>query len=246
MAGGAGLWRTRAHSAAGRDDAYRLSFAGAFLAVVDAALLQEPSYLTVVAPVTAALGARFLGGAGIQRACAMSVLLFAYLTAVLWTRDSALSRPSELTRSIPRALELLLASPVSVAPSLDGNPTLSLRYLHECTRPGDRILVTGSTPYQVAYYAQRPIAGGQLYWRHKWRSDARHEAQSLALLQQQSVPFAFSTDDPMLNDFENYPRIREYLVRHYVALEGSHGRVLIDTRRQPTGTFGPLGLPCFR
>jgi len=245
-AGGVALWRSRGQSALGRDEACRLSFAGAFLVVIDAALLQEPSYLAVVAPLTAALGARFLGGGLIRRACGAGLLMFAALLAVLWTRDSALFRPFEVTRWIPRAIELLFAPPGSVAPSIDGKPTLSLRYLHECTRAGDRILVTGSTPYQVAYYTQRPIAGGQLYWRHKWRSDARHEAQSLALLQRQSVPFAFSTDDPVLNDFEHYPRIREYLLAHYEALEGSNGRVLIDRRRQRTGTYGPLALPCFR
>jgi len=246
--GAAALWRRRAHSRANRDEACRLLFAGAFLVVIDAALLQEPSYLTVVAPLTATLGARFLhGNVVIQRACATGFLLLAAVTAVLWTRESALFRPSEFARSAARAFEVLLASPpVSLSTPLDGNPTLSLRYLHECTTPDDRILVTGSTPYQVAYYAQRPIAGGQLYWRHQWRSDSRHEAQSLALLEQQSVPFAFSTDEPVLKDFEPYPRIRQYLAEHYVELEGSNGRVLIDRRRQPTGTFGSLRFPCFR
>jgi 4-amino-4-deoxy-L-arabinose transferase-like glycosyltransferase len=247
-AGGIGLWRVRARPDAPREGACRLLLAGAFLVVVDAALLQEPAYLTVVAPVTAALGARFLEGtASLQRACAVGVLLCAGVTAILWTRESALFRPSDFARSVGRAFEVLLASPpVSLSTPLDGNPTLSLRYLHECTTPDDRILVTGSTPYQVAYYAQRPIAGGQLYWRHQWRSDSRHEAQSLALLEQQSVPFAFSTDEPVLKDFEHYPRIRQYLTEHYVDLEGSNGRVLIDRRRQPTGTFGSLRFPCFR
>lgn len=247
-AGAMELWRAGRGAGARRVDASRMLLAGAFLAVVDSALLQEPSYLTVVGPLTAALGARFVAGtSGPRRVCAAAILVFAGVTAVLWTRESALFRPSELTRSVPRAFELLLASPpVSAAGSLDGNPALSLRYLHDCTASGDRILVTGSTPYQVAYYARRPIAGGQLYWRHRWRADPRHEEQALALLQHQSVPFAFSTDDPFLDDFRHYPRIREYLVKHYVALEGSNGRVLIDTRRRPTGTFGSLGFPCFR
>jgi len=70
--------------------------------------------------------------------------------------------------------------------------------------------------------------------------------QSLALLQKQSVPFAFSTTDPVMDDFKSYPKIREYLLQHYMELEGSEGMLLVDTRRKPTGTFAALGFPCFR
>jgi hypothetical protein len=120
------------------------------------------------------------------------------------------------------------------------------RYLHDCTAPGDRVLVTGSTPSQVNFLAERPFAGGHILWHHRWLSDPVHEGQSLTRLQQQSVPFAFSTTDPVLDDFKSYPRIRAYLVQHYVELEGSYGLLLIDTRRKPTGTFAMLGFPCFR
>ena len=47
-----------------------------------------------------------------------------------------------------------------------------LRYVHDCTSPGDRVLVTGSTPFQVGYLVERPIAGGHLFWRDGWRRDA--------------------------------------------------------------------------
>ena len=128
----------------------------------------------------------------------------------------------------------------------DRKQRIMMRYVHDCTRDGDRVLVTGSTPFQVGYYVERPIAGGHLQWHHRWRSDPAHERQSLALIERQSVPFAFSTHDPVLEDFKAYPRIHEYLVRHYVELEGSEGRLLVDTRRTPTGTFGRVGFPCFR
>jgi hypothetical protein len=121
-----------------------------------------------------------------------------------------------------------------------------VRYLHDCTAPGDRILVTGLTPFQVGYYTERRIAGGHLYWHHGWRSDSTHEAQSLELLQKASVPFVFSTADPILQDFARYPRIREYLASHYVALDGTEGRVLIEKDRHVTGSFGALAFPCFQ
>jgi len=105
--------------------------------------------------------------------------------------------------------------------------------------------VTGSTPYQVGYYAERAIAGGHVQWHHGWRSDPVHEQQSLALIERQSVPFAVSTHDPVLDDLKAYPHIREYFSRHYVELSETHGRVLVDRRRHQTGAFGKLGLPCF-
>lgn len=108
------------------------------------------------------------------------------------------------------------------------------------------LLVTRSTPFHVSYYAQRPVAGGHLYWHSAGGADPAREEQSLALLQRQSVPIAVSTHDPVMDDFTMYPRIRGYLERHYVEVPGSRGRVLVDTRRQPTGFFDPLGFPCFR
>jgi hypothetical protein len=106
--------------------------------------------------------------------------------------------------------------------------------------------VTGSTPFNVSYYAQRPIAGGHLAWKHGWRADQQHEQESLALLRQQSVPFAVSTRDPVLTDFRRYPAIREYLLKNYAEVEGSQGKILVDTRRRASGRFGPEGFPCFR
>jgi hypothetical protein len=66
------------------------------------------------------------------------------------------------------------------------------------------------------------------------------------MLQRQSVPMAVSTDDPVLVDFARYPRIREYLASHYTALDGTDGKILVDTRRAAVRRFGPAGYPCFR
>jgi hypothetical protein len=133
-----------------------------------------------------------------------------------------------------------------LASDTDARLTLALRYMHDCTRDGDHIFVTGSTPYQVAYYTERPVAGGQLEWHQGWLSDPPHERQSLMLLRTQSVPFAFSTHDPVLDDLRPYPDIRRYFQENYVSLEGSGGLLLVDRRRHPTGHFGVVGLPCFR
>ena len=240
------LWRSRRRAEAVPSDAWRMALAGAFLVVVASALYREPAYVVVAAPLTAALAARYLVGRGwVQRGCAIGLLLLAGMAAVVWTRDSPIFRPSEMPHAVSEAFVRLLASPPMPAES-SGSPSPLLQYLRDCTAPGDRLLVTGSTPFQVNYYARRPIAGGHLFWRQRWRSDPVHEQQSLRLLLRQSVPFAFSTNDPVLDDFKAYPTIREYLVENYVELEGSRGRLLVDTRRQPTGTFGSTGFPCFR
>jgi hypothetical protein len=121
-----------------------------------------------------------------------------------------------------------------------------LRYMHECVAPGDHVFVSGSTPYHNGYLVERPVAGGQLFWHYQWRSDPRREEQTLSLLKSQSIPFAFSTHDPVLDDLKAYPRIRGYFLARYAVFPGTHGHLLVDSQRTATGRFGPLGFPCFR
>jgi hypothetical protein len=241
MSGTVAALRSRSRSQPVPPDAARMVVAGLFLVVIDSVLFRESSYVVIVAPLTAALGARlFTARTHAGRACAIAVLLLTGSAAVVWAREATLFRPSAYTTVLPNAFTRLLA------PSPEYEDDWRFGYARDCTDPGDRVLVTGMTPFHVSYFAQRPIAGGHLYWRSGWRADPAHEAQSLALLQRQSVPYAISTRNPVLDDFEKYPKIREYLVKHYVVLEGSNGLVLVDSRRQPTGRVGPKGLPCFR
>lgn len=237
-------WRGSRKLSGGAVDGARMVVAGAFLALVDEALFREPSYVVVSAPLTAALGARFLVTRAIAvRTVAMAVLVLTTYAAFAWARVTPLVRVSELPGSLSRAVEQLFASP-----PVEGKPVY--RYLYACTADGDRLLVTGATPGHVSYYAQRPIAGGHVGWHQGWRSDPVHETQSLELLERQSVPFAVSTHDPVLDDLKRYPRIREYVEKHYVvlpgALDGTYGTVLVDARRHPTSRFSPQGYPCFR
>jgi hypothetical protein len=208
-------------------------------------------------------------GAGVRRwtsaarlALAAGLILVTGVSVVAFTRDTGIYDPAQLARGLPDAFDDLMASPpidghqpAEVVLQYERDAWLQghvdrddvlLRYLHDCTAEGDRLLVTGSTPFQVGYYANRPLAGGHLFWHDGWRSDTAHERQSLAMLQSQSVPFAISTTERVLEDFKVYPRILDYLMKHYVELEGSEGRLLVDTRRQPVRRYGRLGFPCFR
>ncbi len=234
--------------------------AGLALIVADR-LFRQDSYFLASLPLTAALGARLLASRSVASlVIAIPAFLITAIAVLGFVDELRLLKPMRADE-IP--IEQLLTSPPIDAfqpagptyalersewfeRDADRKQRIMMRYVHDCTRDGDRVLVTGSTPYQVGYYVERPIAGGHLQWHHRWRSDPVHESQSLALIERQSVPFAFSTHDPVLEDFKAYPRIHEYLSRNYVELEGSEGRLLIDARRAPTGTFGRAGFPCFR
>ncbi len=264
-------WRSRHGSEPVRGEAYGVLVGAALLAVVDWRLFREPGYVVAVAPLTAALAARLVAAPGgteglplwrrLRAAVVLAMLLVTAVATVVFARSTDIFTPWRLASGAPEVFAELTASPPidGFAPreevfGLDPSTwsehdvdavRVMMRYMHDCTAPGDRVLVTGQTPFQVGYYADRPIAGGQLYWHERWRSDPKREQQSLELLQRQSVPFAYSTHDPVLDDFKPYPGIRAYLMEHYVELEGSRGLLLIDKRRQPTGRFGTLGFPCF-
>ena len=184
------------------------------------------------------------------------------LAAASYTRESRLVHPISQMKNLGNTFERLWASPAvdGVLPGEDARAmgpeqwktmdfgrksNVILHYLHDCTAPGDRLFVSGQTPYQVNYYADRPMAGGHLYWHDGWRADPARRAQSLALLQQQSVPFAFATHNPVLEELRGYPEIEQYFRAHYLEIDGTLGRLLVDRRRRPTGTYGRLGLPCF-
>jgi len=242
----AGLWRLRQSGRTSDIDgrnACHLLLAGGFLAVLDVALVRQPSYLVVVAPVTAALGACLLvSRTPVIRVGVATLYALTMVAALVWMRGNPmydLYKPLQLSRSVQKTFAKLIAYP----PDYEFLP---FEYLRECTAPGDHILVTGLTPPHVSYYAQRPIAGGHIRWRRGWRSDPVHEAESLALLERQSVPIAFSTADPVLDTFKSYPHIQAYLEKYYAPVEGTKGFILVDTRRRPTGTFGPHKFPCFR
>jgi hypothetical protein len=199
----------------------------------------------------------------LPRVLAVVVLFITLVTALGFVRESQLLRPREAVRRLRAARHTLLAVPaidgyvpreqaLRVDRSTFAKDDLGeklpfiLRYVHDCTRPEDRILVTGSTPFQVGYFTERRIAGGHLYWHQKWRRDAARQAESLALLEKHRPPFAISTTDPVLDDFKVYPHIREYLVDNYVEVPGSAGLLLVDRHRRATSRFGAVGFPCFK
>jgi hypothetical protein len=237
-------------------DGLRMILAGSVLAVVDAALLRQPSYVAAVMPLTAALSARFLARrsdadrsiAGARpisqrarRLAAMTLLIVTTCAAGL-----ASAGVSMFGRPLDESIDAAVTSVATLMASPPEGKSDAFVYLRECTGPADRLLVGGMTPFHVNYYTRRALAGGHLYWHSGWRNDPERETESLALLRRQSVPFAYSTSDPILDDFSGYPRIRAHLMQHYAELPGSNGRILFDTRKQRVRDYGEQAWPCFR
>jgi hypothetical protein len=250
----------------------RLLLAGIVLTIVDAKLFREVSYAHLVAPVTGAMGAYFLtvpprpgvmdwarlSVAGVLAAATTITAIACMTPGAIFARENWRVVPiivrqmlhyPPIDNQITRAEAERVMTENDHAAWLRGDvgarPEILQRYVHDCTADGDRVLVSGQTPFQIGYLVERPVAGGHVFWHHRWLADPEHETRLLALLQRQSVPFALSTHDPVLDDLTFYPSIKRHFAAHYQALPGSFDRLLVDTRRTPTGTFGPYRFPCF-
>jgi len=254
---GAAAWsRWRARTIDGADTAAprRMALAAVVLVLVNAALLRVPSYVLAVMPVAAPLSAPLLVWRYPRWRLATLARLAAAMTVVAVSSFAALVWAGPLTSGVRSVadwrqewsqLMVRTFTELTAYPPVDERTAPRLAYLRECTAPGDRLLVTGMTPFNVTYLTERPVAGGHLYWKDAWGADPINEARSLALLERQSVPFAIANRRPVLEDFAPYPRIEAYLKQHYVPLPGSEGFILVDRRRQPRRHYGPNGLPCF-
>ena len=214
-------------------------YAAVFLAAVDATLFREATYVVVVAPVSAALTSAFLASrVRVTRLLSAGLVAVTTFMAAMWLRGSVITTPGEYPHLLAAGWQQLTASP----PAYD---SVEFDYVRACTRPTDHVLVLGDNPLHVSYFSQRPIAGGHVSWHYGWLADPDHERASLRLLQRQEVPVVLSIRDPVMADLARYPAISAYVRERYREVEGTGGRVLVDTRRPVTGRFPATGYPCF-
>jgi hypothetical protein len=232
-------WRARRAGLPVHPDVYKMVLAGSVLGAIEQSLFRESGYVVVALPTAAGLSACLLAAASpVARLATGAGLAASGFAAWIWAADTTLFSPSQYGEAMSVVAGAVMASP----PVLDARFT----YIRECTEPTDHVFVTGPTPYHVTYFSQRRTAAGHMWWPYHWRADPEGEAKSLELLQRQSVPIAISTQKPVLNDLERYPRIQEYMRQHYTAIDGGKGQLLVDTRHRPTGVHAGTGYPCFK
>jgi hypothetical protein len=125
------------------------------------------------------------------------------------------------------------------------------RYVRECTRPDDRLLVTWFAP-EVYFYAERPFAAGLAFFYPGFFSSPAEEELALARLQAQVVPIVLSDVSSYEQSFvHDHPLLAAHLAARYavageVSAAGGRYRVLTDRRAVPVRVSSPWSLPCFQ
>jgi hypothetical protein len=124
-------------------------------------------------------------------------------------------------------------------------------YVNACTQPTDRVLVQAYIP-QVLALAGRAFAGGHADLRPGFFGSTSAQELTIARLQRQSVPVVLLEAGESYGNFrEGFPLVTAYLEQHYrVAgtrrFDGRFGTTLLVRKdREPTGTYAPLGWPCY-
>jgi hypothetical protein len=146
----------------------------------------------------------------------------------------------------------LLLRPIDWYAPVDSTGVRALtRYVLQCTRPSDRLLVAWFEP-QIFFYAERPFAGGQTYLDPGWHSSTEDEALTVSRLRRQRVPIILTNAAMEAGFHSGFPLVHQYVVANYVETArsgfGTGGEYAVFVKRDvtPKGTYAPLNLPCYR
>jgi hypothetical protein len=135
-------------------------------------------------------------------------------------------------------------------PERPGLITLSL-YVNACTTPDDRVLVESYLP-QVLALARRAFGGGHADLRPGFFEFEEAQRLTVERLRNRSVPMLLlDTDDSLRSFYRSFPIITAYIDQEYRPA-GTHTfddrfgiTLYVKKDRMPTGTYEPLGWPCF-
>lgn len=122
------------------------------------------------------------------------------------------------------------------------------RYVHDCTNPDDRLLLTWFAP-EINVYSHRVFAGGEAALMPAFRRAAEYEPSVLARLSRQSVPIVLAAET--LDDFHRvYPALSRHLGAHYhkageFLIDGGKIQIYVETSRPQAGIDEEFGWPCF-
>ena len=121
-----------------------------------------------------------------------------------------------------------------------------VHYLHECTRPTDRVFAPDYLP-DVIFFSGRGFAVRHGNRDPALRASLHSQRQTVERLRRQSVPVAV-----LHGGTGTYPPlVADYFIKWYrpvatidpASFQGL--TVLVDRRRVPSGHYAPLGAPCF-
>ncbi len=253
----------------------KLLAVAALTSVAAPVLLQSPYETRVVEPLGPALvmGAwligRWLGvrpGSG-QLIAAARLGLAGALVGVTWSSvahltgferqlevRSVLEGPAAMAGAFERTVERLTISPPIDGWASDDAPggRALTRWVYECTRPDDRLLIASFAP-EIFFFGERLFAGGYPYLGLAyWSSDAA-QRRGIERLEAQSVPILLGGELGLRLVARNHPILNEYLMGRFERVPPAslpahvHNQwiVMIDRAAVPLRTYEPLGLPCF-
>jgi hypothetical protein len=131
-------------------------------------------------------------------------------------------------------------------------PLKAARYVSECTRPEDHLMVAGYAP-EVSVLARRPFAAGQSKVAFSFYKSDVDQQRALERLESQSVPIVLADYEEFEEAFvTDYPLLWDYVSTHYhragiISVDDEPRHIVFaETARSPSGTDDTLGLPCFR
>jgi hypothetical protein len=148
---------------------------------------------------------------------------------------------------------------LATAPAVDGwapkgstGGRALTRYVYECTRPTDDLLILAFEP-EMYFYSERGLAARYLFVLAGYWSSMADQQQAIGVLQTRSAPVVLwnrQTYQPVETDFA---LLHAYLMTRYDTVrESTFGepgsttwRVLVDRSAVVSRTYEPLGLPCF-
>jgi hypothetical protein len=196
------------------------------------------------------------GRAAVRCAVAGTLLAVTWLSVVeigsvgIWLDRTGFNSGVSLARVKALAVDAyrhLSLSPVDSwpTPAPTGLKDLA-RYIHACTRPTDRLFVSGFFP-DVYFFSARGFAGGHGDFIPAFHSSLRDQRLTLARFERQSVPIVLIHDDLA----RDVPFVDTYLREHYrlvphVDTQTTGGLSLyVERRRVPTGVYTSLDAPCY-
>ena len=142
--------------------------------------------------------------------------------------------------------------PLASFPTLMPGIVRMARYINACTRADDRLFLFGELP-ELYYLSGRLMGGGHPWLMPGYYSDDVDERLTLERLRHVRVPIVV-TPVRSVYDAEYRPQfdlIDAYLTANFVDAgdvdleDDPQLRVLFRRDLEPSGTYAPLGLPCF-